>query len=527
MADVAALTGDASYMAALDKIWEDVVGKKLYLTGGIGAAGGIEGFGPAYDLPNANGYAETCADDRLRPLELPDVPASTATRNTWTSSSASLYNGFLSGVALSGDLFFYPNPLASRGAARSGRPGSAAPAARRTSPASSPRWADSSTPSRTTRVYVNLFAQGTAEIETAGRQGRARPDDAIPLEGRHQDRRRARKGRGPDPDGPHSRLGPGTAAAGRPLPLREADRRTSRSLKVNGEAVAYQLEKGYAPIAPDLEEGRRRRAVPAHARPPRPGERERQGRRRPGRRRARPARLLRRVGRQRRAVSRTSSSIDGAPLAAEIRADLAQRGRRSSPAKRRPIRMKAGGTSPRRRPLTLIPYYAWAHRGQGEMAVWLARGQGQGPADPRADPRLDGQGHGVGGRPGASTGVHDLSSSRRLRTTNPAASSTGGRRRGRSSGSNTTFRNPRSSRKRRSTGSTTPATGECRVPASWRPSISPADDVDPGQGRGSRTALAKDAYNTVRFAPVKTAALKLEIQLPEKFSSGIQEWKVK
>lgn len=61
MADVAALTGDASYIKAIDKIWEDVVFKKLYYTGGIGAAGGIEGFGPAYELPNAAAYCETCA----------------------------------------------------------------------------------------------------------------------------------------------------------------------------------------------------------------------------------------------------------------------------------------------------------------------------------------------------------------------------------------------------------------------------------------------------------------------------------
>ena len=76
MVDVAALTGETRYMAALDKIWDDVVTKKLYLTGGIGAAGGIEGFGPAYDLPNPSGYAETCATIALRPVELADVPLS-------------------------------------------------------------------------------------------------------------------------------------------------------------------------------------------------------------------------------------------------------------------------------------------------------------------------------------------------------------------------------------------------------------------------------------------------------------------
>ena len=61
MADVAALTGDASYLRAVDAIWEGVVGKKLYLTGGIGAGGRGEAFGGECELPNMTAYNETCA----------------------------------------------------------------------------------------------------------------------------------------------------------------------------------------------------------------------------------------------------------------------------------------------------------------------------------------------------------------------------------------------------------------------------------------------------------------------------------
>ena len=61
MADVAALTGEQAYVNALDRIWDDVVGKKLYLTGGIGATGSGEAFGLAYELPNMTAYNETCA----------------------------------------------------------------------------------------------------------------------------------------------------------------------------------------------------------------------------------------------------------------------------------------------------------------------------------------------------------------------------------------------------------------------------------------------------------------------------------
>ena len=99
-ADVAALTGDAAYIAALDKIWADMAGKKLYITGGIGAAGGWEGYGPAYHLPNPSAYAETCANiatflwnSRMQRLELDAKYADVMERI--------LYNGVLSGISLS------------------------------------------------------------------------------------------------------------------------------------------------------------------------------------------------------------------------------------------------------------------------------------------------------------------------------------------------------------------------------------------------------------------------------------------
>lgn len=114
MADVAALTGDASYIKAIDDIWQDVVTKKLYLTGGIGATGAGEAFGAAYELPNMSAYAETCAsianvfwNSRMFMLHGDAQYIDVLERI--------LYNGALSGVSLSGTKFFYPNPLASMG----------------------------------------------------------------------------------------------------------------------------------------------------------------------------------------------------------------------------------------------------------------------------------------------------------------------------------------------------------------------------------------------------------------------------
>lgn len=114
IADVAALTGDQDYLGTIDDIWNDVVDHKLYITGGIGATGNGEAFGPAYDLPNMSAYAETCAaianvywNQRMFLLH-GDAKYIDVLERT-------LYNGLLSGVSLSGDRFFYPNPLASMG----------------------------------------------------------------------------------------------------------------------------------------------------------------------------------------------------------------------------------------------------------------------------------------------------------------------------------------------------------------------------------------------------------------------------
>jgi DUF1680 family protein len=114
MADVAALTGDKNYIKAIDKIWDNVVSKKLYITGGIGARSEGEAFGNNYELPNLEAYNETCAavanmfwNHRLFLLH-GDAKYIDVLERT-------LYNGFLSGVSMNGNEFFYPNPLESDG----------------------------------------------------------------------------------------------------------------------------------------------------------------------------------------------------------------------------------------------------------------------------------------------------------------------------------------------------------------------------------------------------------------------------
>ena len=112
MADVAALTGQKDYIEAIDRLWENVVGKKMYLTGGIGARHHDEAFGENYELPNDSAYNETCAaianamwNERMFLLHGDSKYIDVLERV--------LYNGFLAGISMEGNTFFYPNPLSS------------------------------------------------------------------------------------------------------------------------------------------------------------------------------------------------------------------------------------------------------------------------------------------------------------------------------------------------------------------------------------------------------------------------------
>ncbi len=113
-ADVASLTGDREYMETMKKVWDDVVHRNMYLTGGIGSAGDNEGFSRDYDLPNEDAYCETCASVGMvlwnqRMCQL------TGDSKYIDVLERSLYNGALDGLSLSGDRFFYDNVLASNG----------------------------------------------------------------------------------------------------------------------------------------------------------------------------------------------------------------------------------------------------------------------------------------------------------------------------------------------------------------------------------------------------------------------------
>lgn len=114
MTDIAAIYQDSAYAAAVDKLWDNMVTKKMYVTGGIGARHEGESFGENYELPNATAYNETCAsigdvywNHRLFMLY--------GDHKYYDVIERTLYNGLISGLSLDGENFFYPNALESDG----------------------------------------------------------------------------------------------------------------------------------------------------------------------------------------------------------------------------------------------------------------------------------------------------------------------------------------------------------------------------------------------------------------------------
>jgi DUF1680 family protein len=114
MSDVAALKNDTGYIGALNRLWDDVVLRNMYITGGIGSSVHNEGFTEDYDLPNKEAYCETCAsvgmvfwNQRMHEF--------TGDSKYVDVLERSMYNGALAGISLSGDRFFYVNPLESDG----------------------------------------------------------------------------------------------------------------------------------------------------------------------------------------------------------------------------------------------------------------------------------------------------------------------------------------------------------------------------------------------------------------------------
>lgn len=164
VADVASLTGDTAYFHALTRLWDNLAGRKLYITGGMGSRAQGEGFGPDYELPNHTAYCETCAAISNVYWNYRMFLA-TGDAKYMDVLERALYNGVISGVSLSGDKFFYDNPLESQGEHDRQRwfgcaccPGNIT---RFMASVSGYTYA-----TQASDIYVNLYIQGSADLQT-------------------------------------------------------------------------------------------------------------------------------------------------------------------------------------------------------------------------------------------------------------------------------------------------------------------------------------------------------------------------
>jgi len=369
MADVATLTGDTSYITAIDRIWGNIVGTKLYITGGLGQPGGPEGFNKDYNLGN-NCYCETCAgignvywNHRLFMLHGDAKYIDVLER--------SLYNNVIDGVSLDGKRFFYPNPLSSSGGhARSEWFGCACcPGNIARFVASVPGYVYAT---KGSDVYVNLYAAGKGDLKVGDHTVTITQKTRYPWEGAvamtvepKNTCRFALKVRIPG------------WAQNTPVPsdLYKYMNRSSEkaALKLNGKPIALAVDKGYVTLDRTWKKGDTiELSLPMAIRRVTANEKVEPDRNR--------------VAIERGPVvfcaewpdnnGKTHNLIlpDDAKLTSEFRKDMfggivvikgkalaATKGEEGQP------------LAKAEHELLLIPYYAWAHRGKGEMDVWLAR----------------------------------------------------------------------------------------------------------------------------------------------------------
>lgn len=190
MADIAALTKDSAYIKAIDRIWNNIVSKKYYLTGGVGARHEGEAFGADYELPNLTAYNETCAAIAQCYLNLRLFMLHGDSKYI-DCLERTLYNGVISGMSIDGGRFFYPNPLSSDGKYKFNADGTTT---------RQPWFGCACCPSnlccfipsvpgyvyavRGNDVYVNLFMAGEADINVGGKHMKLVTETNYPWDGR-------------------------------------------------------------------------------------------------------------------------------------------------------------------------------------------------------------------------------------------------------------------------------------------------------------------------------------------------------
>jgi hypothetical protein len=521
MAEVAALMHDHLYLDSIDRLWQNVVQHKLYVTGGIGAKGGGEAFGTNYELPNMSAYNETCAsianifwNQRLF-LSHGDAQYVDVLERT-------LYNAMLSGYSLDGKTFFYPNPLASVGQhSRSEwfRCACCPPNVARLM-ASLPSYFYGKNDNE---IFVNLYAGNSAEIELRDQTVRIEQETLYPWDGRIK--LTITPAREESEFVLNVRI-PGWAV-NRPVPsnlyryLNPVIEPVV--LKLNGEDVSFKTNNGYAQLkrawSPgDVVELTLPMAVQrlvAH-------DSVNADRGRVALQRG-PIVYCAEWPDQPDGHVRHLLLADDADLQTEFVADLlngVQIIRGSAVSYR--VGKDDQTIEKTTQDFRAIPYYAWAHRGNGEMAVWLASEESA--VKPLAQPTLASR-----SRVSASFGRNPQPVNDQLlpesSIDHEAPFYDCWPHKGTTEWLQYDFPNGAKVSAVEVYWFDDTGIGECRVPQSWRILYKRGEQWLPVQTSDS-FGVQKDTFNKIAFAAVRTSAVRLEFQSQAEYAAGVHEWRV-
>lgn len=524
MADVAALTGDESYIKAIGDIWSDVVTKKMYLTGGIGATGAGEAFGAAYQLPNMSAYAETCAsianvywNNRMFLLHGDAKYIDVMERV--------LYNGMLSGIAQDGKKFFYPNPLASMGQhQRSAWFGCACCISNVTRfMPSVPGYVYAQDQNN---VYVNLYMTNEANISLPAGKLTVAQETAYPWQGNVK-----------ITVNPEKQMGfalrvriPGwarnEAVPGDLYRFASQQQEKKIAISVNGKSVPYVIEKGYAVFNRTWKKGDVISfELPMEIEKVVANEKVKDDMGRFALQRGPLVYCLEGPDHTDQAVQNIvvpqqtafTAKYDPSFLNGVFFLD----GKGSATARQ----VNSDELLKKELPVKAIPYYAWNNRGPGEMVVWI-------PSDESLS------------RPKAAATIASkskisasINNQRMLASLNdqfePSSSEDKSAlylhwwpKKNTEEWIQYTFDTEYTISESKVYWYDDSPFGGCRIPASWELLYKQGDDWVPVQAT-SGYELSKDKYNTVRFTPVKTTAIRMKIKLPVNHATGVHEWIVK
>ncbi len=526
MADVAALTGDQDYISAIGRIWEDVVSGKLALTGGIGARHAGEAFGERFELPNKTAYNETCAaianamwNHRLFLLHGDGKYMDVVERI--------IYNGFLSGVSFSGDLFFYPNPLESDGryafnqGATERKPWfgcSCCPANIARFVPSIPGYAYAVDGSD---IFVNLYLGGRATITTDRGAVQLLMETEYPWDGR------VRVLVEPEKSGEFElRLRIPGWALNTPAPgglyAYQKEDSAKPSIKVNDQSVPLAMEKGFALVRRSWKKGdtvdlnlpMAVRRVLCHE-----NVKDNVGK----------------VAFERGPIVYCFEDVDqeGSVLemavpdmermTARYRDDVLQGLVVLTGAGFFKERGDDNALYTQRRPVMAVPYYAWNHRGAGGMAVWVHQRTESLPDPPKrtiASQSVATASH--CGQNDTITAIQDQAEPKDSGD-HSIARLTFWPHKGQTEWIEYAFAKPTLVAGAGIYWFDDTGSGQCRVPTSWKLLYKAGDNWLPVKTT-TPFGVAEDQYNEVTFEAVETTGLRAVIELQADFSGGVLEW---